>query len=68
LAACFSFNVLPCFFALAFRGDLSDTMTPFTNVVEMACARGPDRCARTSRVGCVRSADVFVWASALFPI
>jgi hypothetical protein len=27
-AVCFSFSVLPCFFRLAFRGDLSDMMTP----------------------------------------
>jgi hypothetical protein len=27
-AARFSFNVWPCFLALAFRGDLSDTMAP----------------------------------------
>src|SRR6266511_5090448 len=35
-AACFSFNVLPCFFAWAFRGDLSDMFNPSLAAAEAA--------------------------------
>jgi hypothetical protein len=48
-AACFSFNVLPCFFAWAFRGDLSDMVNPSLAAAEAATPAADRRCYRGRR-------------------